>query len=77
MDTVGGILKVTDTQKLKQELDKFVERDLAAIDSMGKWLFSSQSHRLNFAEIRLNDVTALLVLMYKYILERENHEQLD
>jgi hypothetical protein len=64
---------MTDTQTLKQALDKFLIRDRNTVEELqGNWL--SESHRLYFVEGRLNDATALLVLMYKYILERENND---
>ncbi len=68
---------MTDTQTLKQALDNFLIRDRAAIEDLESCPYDLDSLRLHFVEGRLNDATALIVLMYKYILERENHEQLD
>jgi hypothetical protein len=65
---------MTDTQTLKHALDKFLKRDRAAIEELDSWQYDLDNRRLNFVECRLKDATALLVLLYKYILERETND---
>jgi hypothetical protein len=65
---------MTDTQTLKHALDKFLKRDQDAIEELNSWHYDFDNRRLNFVEGRLKDATALLVLLYKYILERENND---
>jgi len=61
---------MTELEKLQLALDNFLERDRNALNEMS-WCVLSESNRLNFAEGRLNDACALILMMYRYILDRD------
>jgi hypothetical protein len=65
---------MTEIEKIQQALDNFLENDKNALNQMVGfmgWGHVSESHRLNFVEGRLQDACAMILILSRYILDRD------